>query len=281
METPQSIPCSVGILTFNNEATIRRALETIKDFDDIVVCDGGSTDRTLEIARSYGATIIKQDVRFKLPNNTIRDYSGVRNQTLDAARHKWFFFLDSDEYLSDDIVAEIRSIASDSHATPAAYWAPRKYVLNGVIIKCATTYPNRQMRFFHRDATERFIKEVHERIKVKEDAVVLALKEHMLVPMCEDISEVRKKWRYYAGLEARRPEHINIWLVCKVVYGNIKISTLFILRYIRNLFFCRGPRVPFAHEMERHMYHIQIISAFAKRMIRERTMFTRRDVKVK
>jgi len=281
MKILQSIPCSVGILTFNNEPTLRQALETVKDFDDIIICDGGSTDRTLEIAQSYGVTIISQDKAFKLPDNTIRDYSGVRNQTLDAAKHKWFFFLDSDEYLSSEVVAEIGSIVRDKQKQPAAYWVPRKYTLKGVVIECATTYPNRQMRFFHRDAADRFIKEVHERIKVKEGATVSVLRKHMLVPMCEDIVDVRKKWRYYAGLEAERPSSINIWLVCKVVYGNIKISTLFILRYIRNLFFCRGPRVPFVHEMERHVYHMQIISAFVKRMVRERTTFRRMSGKAK
>lgn len=275
------IPCSVAILTFNNEATVSRALESAKDFDDIIVCDGGSTDRTLEIARSYGATIIHQDTQFKFHNNKIRDYSGVRNQTLAAAKHKWFFFLDSDEYLTPEIVAEITSIVLDKRAMPAACWVPRKYVLKGTIIKCATTYPNRQMRFFHRDATERFIKEVHERIKVKDGAPVLSLKKYMLVPMCDSIVEVRKKWQYYANLESTRPEIINIWLVCKVIYGNVKISTLFILRYIRNLFFCRGPRVPFVHEMERHVYHIQIIFAFIKRMRLERTAFRRKTPKMK
>lgn len=281
MKTPQIIPCSVAILTFNNEATVSRALESAKNFDDIIVCDGGSTDRTLEIARLYGATIINQDTQFKLPNNKIRDYSGVRNQTLNTAKHKWFFFLDSDEYLTQEIVAEIKSIVSDKQTPPVAYWVPRKYVLNGEVIRCATTYPNRQMRFFHRDATERFIKEVHERIKVKDGAPILSLKEYMLVPMCDSIAEVRKKWQYYANLESTRPDIINLWLVCKVIYGNAKISTLFILRYIRNLFFCRGPRVPFVHEMERHVYHIQIISAFLKRMIFERTAFQRRIPKTK
>lgn len=275
------IPCSVAILTFNNEATVSRALESVKDFDDIIVCDGGSTDRTLKIANSYGAMIISQDGAYKFPNNKIRDYSGVRNQTLNAAKYKWFFFLDSDEYLTQEIVAEVKSVVSDKQTPPAAYWVPRKYVLNGEVIRCATTYPNRQMRFFHRGATERFIKEVHERIKVKDGATVLMLKEHMLVPMCDSIAEVRKKWRYYADLEATRPNVINLWLVCKVIYGNVKISTLFILRYIRNVFFCRGPRVPFVHEMERHVYHIQIISAFLKRMISERTTFQRRISKTK
>lgn len=273
MKRHEPISCSIGILTFNNEATLPKALETVKDFADIVVCDGGSTDSTLEIAHSYGATIISQDSKFKLPNNTIRDYSGVRNQTLDVAKYKWFFALDSDEYLSEDIIIEIRSIVQNDDEVPTAYWVPRKYVFNDIIIECATTYPSRQMRFFHRDAVSHFIKELHERIKVKEGAPVATLKEYMLVPMRDSITAVRKKWRHYAEIEATRPEHINLWSVCKVIYGNVKISTLFILRYIRNYFFCRGARIPFVYEFERHVYHLQIIIAFVKRMLRERTTF--------
>ena len=40
------IPCTVGIITHNNEATIERALESVKEFAEIIVCDGASTEKT-------------------------------------------------------------------------------------------------------------------------------------------------------------------------------------------------------------------------------------------
>ena len=59
-DTLTKIPASVGILTLNSAKEIPRAFESIKDFDDIYICDGNSTDGTQDIARSFGARIVKQ-----------------------------------------------------------------------------------------------------------------------------------------------------------------------------------------------------------------------------
>ena len=51
------------MLTYNSEKTLRRALESVKDFDDIILCDGDSTDQTHAIAAEYGARVVRQDMR--------------------------------------------------------------------------------------------------------------------------------------------------------------------------------------------------------------------------
>ena len=46
------IKCSIGILTLNCEDTLARCLENLRDFDEIIVCDGNSTDKTIGIAKN-------------------------------------------------------------------------------------------------------------------------------------------------------------------------------------------------------------------------------------
>ena len=53
------ISCSVGILTFNSAASLPVCLESVKHFSEIIICDGGSTDSTIEIARKFGCVVIK------------------------------------------------------------------------------------------------------------------------------------------------------------------------------------------------------------------------------
>src|SRR6266851_4660961 len=98
---------SVTILTKNSGKTLKWALESVKDFDDIIVCDGGSTDDTLEIATSYGAKMIAQDKRHLDEKGKIYDYAALHNQMVDAAKHNWIFSLDSDERAGQDLVDAI------------------------------------------------------------------------------------------------------------------------------------------------------------------------------
>ena len=44
---------SVFLVVLNEEKNIRRVLESVKEFDEIIVVDSGSTDKTQEIAREY------------------------------------------------------------------------------------------------------------------------------------------------------------------------------------------------------------------------------------
>ena len=84
------IPCTVGILTKNSGLSLRRTLESVKDFLEIIICDGGSTDDTIAIAREYGARIVPQNKEFLDTDGYIQDFSAVRNQTLAAATFDWY-----------------------------------------------------------------------------------------------------------------------------------------------------------------------------------------------
>ena len=174
------IKASVGILTRNSGKTIRRALESVRDFDDIILCDGGSTDETLAVAAQYGARVIHQDSPFLRPDGRIKDYAGVRNQCLDSAKHDWFLYIDSDETISEGLRDEVRAVAEatkeatpqmqNSEASPPkpplAYRVPIKLIIDGKIIQHSSNYPGYQYRFFNRKSGAQFIKPVHERVDI-------------------------------------------------------------------------------------------------------------------
>lgn len=257
------IESTVGILTFNSDKTLKATLESANNFSEIIVCDGGSTDETLSLARAYGAKVIVQAPEFKGADNKISDFSGVRNQMLAAARFPWFFSLDSDELMTSALEDEMGSVISSDHPA-AAFWVPRKYTLNGEVIECAATYPTKQMRFFHRDAVTRFIKTIHERIEVKPDMQIGELKNHMLVPMNPDPAFHRRKWADYIELEVVRRGRVSLFDWFMICARNFEISALYAFRYLRNLLFCRGKHLPWRLEWERHMYHWNTCQRFWK-----------------
>jgi glycosyltransferase involved in cell wall biosynthesis len=256
------IPCSVAILTFNSGSTLKRALESVSNFSEIIICDGGSTDETLALARAFGTKLLVQAPEFKGEGNKIIDFSGVRNQMLDASSNRWFFYLDSDEVMTVELEKEISEIISSNHPA-SAFWVPRKYQINEDVIDCASTYPtNSQMRFFHKDAVNKFIKTIHERIEVKEGATILKLQNFMLVPFNSDPEFHRKKWQHYIDLEFARIGKVSWSKWVLMCLENLKISTLYLYRYLRNSFFCKGTKMPWALEWERHVYHLNLCKKF-------------------
>lgn len=257
MNAHDKILCTVAILTHNNEATLSRCLESVKDFAELIVCDGNSTDATLEIARIAGARILTQDSVFKDAQGRISDFSGVRNQTLSAASYEWFFFLDSDEYVDEKLVEEIRRITTSSMI--GAYFVPRLYVIGGEIVRCASTYPSQQMRFFHRTVAHTFIKSIHERIDIKEGVIPARLVHPMYVPLSDDAARLRSKWRYYLALEDKRRSALSVREWLRFATHETLVACLYLFRYIHGLLWCRGKRMPFLLEASRLWYQYEVI----------------------
>jgi tetratricopeptide (TPR) repeat protein len=86
----------------NGESTLARCLETVRSIvDEIVIADTGSTDATVQIARSYGARVVN------VPWED--DFAKARNAALGHGRCHWALFLDADELLDP---AESREIAA-------------------------------------------------------------------------------------------------------------------------------------------------------------------------
>ncbi len=258
------IPATLAILTKNNGKTLSRALESAKDFDDIIICDGGSTDDTLAIAAWYGARVIPQDKEFLDESGRIFDYAGVRNQTLGAARYDWYFFLDSDEYCGEDLVAAMKEVISKR--TEGVFWVDRKYVINGVVIERAATYPNRQMRFFSKTSVNRFVKKVHERIELKEGVRPEILGGTMYIPFEPDLLAIRRKWDYQIAVEVAQKGDVSLLQYLEFVFEAAKVSALWGFRLIRNTLFSRGTKMPFRFEMERHRFHLKLLQALWSRV---------------
>lgn len=138
-------------------------MDSVNDFAEIIICDGGSKDKTLEIAKDHGCKIIYQDQKFKNPDGTLKDFSGARNQCLDEAGYDWFFYIDSDEAVSEELKSEIKSV-TESGSDVYIYNVPIRMILDGRIVNYSSNYPGYQKRFFNKKSGARFIKSVHERI---------------------------------------------------------------------------------------------------------------------
>lgn len=153
------------------------------------------------------------------------------------------------------------------HAEPAAYWVRRKYVYQSRVIERAVTYPNRQMRFFHRSVAKEFIKEVHERIELFPDTPIKELSGYLLVPMEDSVMQMKEKWRRYIAVEGLRAPEISLRQWMRGAVWEAGIGVLYVLRFTRNLFL-PGARLPAHLEMMRLWYQGAVIATSLRRVRR-------------
>lgn len=88
---------SVVINTYNAERHLAECLEAVKDFDEIVVCDMESTDRTVEIAQRYGCKIVTY------PKGDCVSAEPARTFAIQSASSEWVLVVDSDEIITPEL----------------------------------------------------------------------------------------------------------------------------------------------------------------------------------
>lgn len=86
---------SVCMIVKNEESVLSKCLDSIKNIaDEIVIVDTGSSDNTIEIAKSYGAMVYKYD--------WTDDFAAARNESLKHCSRDWILYIDADEVLTSD-----------------------------------------------------------------------------------------------------------------------------------------------------------------------------------
>lgn len=132
---------SVYLITKNEEERLPKTLEAVSQVaDEIVVVDSGSTDKTIEIAKKYGARIF---------NHSWVSYANQKNFAQNQCQNDWLLSLDADEVLSPDLIAEIKEFKK-SKAKYKIYNFKIADLFPGMKYKSGTrTY--KIIRLYHRD----------------------------------------------------------------------------------------------------------------------------------
>ena len=160
----KKIPCSVSLLTLNVADSLPACLDALKDFDEIIICDGNSSDRTCEIALAYGAKVIKQYDTDEPNTRCDKDKAAMRQRAMDVSTHAWRFFMDADDTLSPETVEEIRTIIAQEEPPHFIWRMPTRVFASGREIKHEATYPSYQTRLVHASVGARFKGEVHDHL---------------------------------------------------------------------------------------------------------------------
>ncbi len=133
---------SLYLVACNEEKRLAKTLESAKNLvDEIIIIDSGSTDRTQEIAESFGAKFI-----YHKWENVGLQVKFAEEQ----CKYKWVLRLDADEVISPELAQEIMTIKNN--ALKDGYILPRGDIFPGMkrVNKWVRYY--KEIRLYNRDA---------------------------------------------------------------------------------------------------------------------------------
>ena len=202
---------SVVLAVFNEEDNLKNCLESVKAFAwEIVVVDGGSKDRTLEIAKQFDAKIIR--------TNNPPVFHINKNKAIDAASGDWILQLDADEIVTKELVEEIKKVTA-LELDINGYWIPRRNFFLGKFLTKGGQYPDYTLRLYKKGKGRLPAKDVHEQAVVERE--VGYLKNDLLHLRDKNFSEYQLRFNRYTDL-----------LALQLKEAGVKISPLSFIDYI-------------------------------------------------
>jgi len=264
---------SIVIITFNEEANLARTLESVKPLvadgkGEIIVVDSGSTDRTVEIAKSFDAKVFVEEWK---------GYAAQKNSALDKATGDWILSLDADEETDSELITELTG-RSDDKVLPRGdspewcltmgqagqgqevlkgktigFFVRRKNYFLGRWIKHGGFWPDPKLRLFLRGSGRFEDRAVHEDVRVDGPTKLIphgALAHHSYPTLSDYIEHMNR----YSSLGAQMVVEKG-----KVHFSLMNIVLRPLATFVYNYFF----RLGFLDGREGlllHLYHAVYVS---------------------
>ncbi len=172
---------SVVIITFNEEANIGRTLASVQPLvvdgkGEIIIVDSGSTDRTVEIAKSFGAKVFVEEWK---------GFAAQKNSAIDKATGDWILSLDADEEVERELAVLIphallyprpqpkpellaaMGITTKASSDVKGYWIQRQNKFLGRWLRHGGFWPDPKLRLFRRGSGRFENRIVHEDIQLE------------------------------------------------------------------------------------------------------------------
>lgn len=134
---------SVVINTYNEEKNIRRAIESVRWADEVIVCDMHSEDDTAVIAKKMGAVVMF--------TKKVSHVELVRNFPISKAQGDWILVLDADEEVESALAEKLKEI-SRSQGVVSYVEIPRRNMIFGKWVKGSNWWPDYNIRYFKKGA---------------------------------------------------------------------------------------------------------------------------------
>ena len=144
---------SAIVLAKNNDNTIRKTLQSLEDFSDVVVYDNGSTDNTMQIAKEFK--------NVNLIEGEFKGFGWTKNQAVSFAKHDWVVIIDSDEVIDSVLLQTLKTKELDS---TTVYQLNFKAYYKDIQVKYCGWNNQKIKRMYNKTKTSYNMNDVHEDI---------------------------------------------------------------------------------------------------------------------
>jgi glycosyltransferase involved in cell wall biosynthesis len=192
------IPVSVAIITKNEEVNIRDALESVKEFEDIVIVDAFSEDRTTDLCKEFSCRVYQQEWQ---------GYARQKQIAVDYAENQWVLILDADERVTPELRGEIE--VRIKGGAFSGFYIPRRNFFLGRWIRYSGWWPDNTLRLFRKNVSHMEQREVHEKVCV--NGSVGYIKSPIEHYTYSTISDYIRKMDNYSTLSAREMQDKGVF----------------------------------------------------------------------
>jgi glycosyltransferase involved in cell wall biosynthesis len=212
---------SAIVIACNNERVIGRCIESLQWAGEIIVVDSGSTDRTPEICRELGAQVY-----------TTADWPGhgpQKNRALERATRDWVISVDSDEWITPALRAEIIDAVAAPN-TADGYAIPRRSSFCGRLMRHSGWWPDHVVRLVRRGRGRFTDDHTHERLVI--DGRIGRLREPIMHEAIVDLDQMLTKMNAYSSSSAymRLDGGTRAGVATAVLHGVWTFFRTFVLR---------------------------------------------------
>jgi glycosyltransferase involved in cell wall biosynthesis len=227
----EALPVSIFLITKNESDRLGATLRAIGGLsDDVIVVDSGSTDGTVELARSLGARVI---------HNPWTGYGPQKRFGEDQCRHDWVLNLDADEVMPPELVAEIRDVfAQGRHRAADGFLIRFAEVFPGEARPHPWAYSHAYIRLYRRSRGRFAASPVHDAVAMEPGARLERLRGIVHHFSVRSLGDQLAKLNRYSDQQAEDLDARGVVLPTWRVFGELPAA--FLKAYLGRRHFLRG-----------------------------------------
>jgi len=185
------VPATATIIALNESRNIAECVKSVSFCDEVLVIDSGSTDGTVDLARSAGATVLE---------NPWPGFGPQKQYALEHARNNWIFSIDADERVSPELQRAIVELFA-RNPDAQGYTINRRNHFMGRALRHGEGYPDWCLRLFNRSHASWSADPVHEKVEL--EGRIDRLKGDLEHYSEGSLTEYLDKQNHYTTLQAR------------------------------------------------------------------------------